>query len=95
MLRIEGIAGSPGVDRVLGHLRESRRKISGVAQAAFVLGVKGAGCSGESGRQVGGRVRARDLLRFNMGARATPRHEHAFSKRGTSIPCIDIPAVRE
>jgi hypothetical protein len=28
---------------------------------------------------VGGRARARDLLRFNMGARMTLRHEHALT----------------
>lgn len=51
---------------------DSRRRLC-------VWRVKAAGFQGERGRQVGGRVRARDLLRFNMGARLTLRHEHALT----------------
>lgn len=41
--------------------------------------VKAPGRYSESRRQEGGRVRARDFLGSNMGARATLRHEHALA----------------
>jgi len=40
--------------------------------------MKAPGFYGER-RQVGGRARARDLLRFNMGTRKRLRHEHALA----------------
>lgn|SRR5690242_9350324 len=48
VLRIECLAGSPLVDRILGHLRESRRRGEEVPGGAAQIGGRGAGggCSG-------------------------------------------------
>jgi hypothetical protein len=76
VLRVEGLAGSPLVGRVIGHLRERRRKQSRRRQWRLQVKAPGRGCG--KACQVDEGVRARGFLRLNMDTRTTPRHERAL-----------------
>jgi hypothetical protein len=79
VLRVEGLASSPLVGRVIGHLREWARTRSRSRRRQGRLQVKAPGQGRGKGCQVDEGVRARGFLRLNMGTRTTPRHERALT----------------